>query len=1122
MRPSLEALLDRPVGRGLRLDWEKALYVTLIVLAIVTRLWGLGIRVQSHDESLHTKYSWNLYAGEGFEHTPLMHGPFLFHATALSYFLFGDNDFTARLAVALIGVAVVAFPYLLRRWLGRVAALCAAFLLLISPSIAYYSRYIRHDLPVVLWVLIVIFAMFSYLRDGRDRWLYLMAAGISLSFATKEVAFIYNAIIGVFLIGVLAARSLSWHWGEREELKAIIGVALVATAVGLLTLSLGLLSARGGAEQTVNALPWWALAGGALATVAVVAGLGILGAGSWQQLREDRTLDLVIVLGTLCLPFLSPAVIEFVGLDPVEYVPPTIYYSGAIAALVLVLSAVVGLIWDWRRWSIAAAIHYAIFLVLFTTVFTNGRGIATGLIGSMGYWLAQHGVQRGDQPWYYYGVVVPLYDYLPLLLSVVTGGYLAARAALRFALRIRRASEDGPSATFETDLRRVFVAFLMWWTAMAWIAYSFAGEKMPWLSVHLALPMILLGAWGLGRFLRGIDWQSAMADRMWVVVLLTPPFAMAVITLVAASVSGPFRGSSLAELTVTGRFLGSLVGAAGFGGGLVYVARRRDWRSVGRLMLLVALAVPILLTVRHAWHFCYINYGYPIEHLVYAHSAPAVKETMRQIEELSRRLTGASNTVELAYGADGSWPFHWYLRNYDRAVFYAENPSREQMDVPVVIAGRGEWEAVAPFIANDYTAHTYTYLWWPMEDYKNITWERIRTGLSDPAMRTALWRIWYDRDYSLYDEVTGKTHTLDKWPLRSEYRLYVRRDVLAKMWDQGTLSPEALTDSDPYAENHVTVAASQVFGREGPAEGELQDPRGIAVSQDGSVYVADSGNHRIQLFSADGTFKDTWGFRSVADQETGAALGFNEPWDVALAEDGHVYVADTWNHRIVKLDEEGDVVTWWGRFGQAEPGDGAAGRALFYGPRGVAVAPFAPPGETTDVTAESPLIYVADTGNKRVQVFGADGDFASQWGGGGTEEGQLDEPVGIALGPEGDIYVADTWNRRIQVFSAAGDFLREWPIRGWDSGIPEEKPYLAVDDQGHVYVTDPGRYRVLVFDGQGKYLLSFGEYGQDEQSFSLPQGIAVDVDGSVYVTDAHGGRIMVFDAADLRPLLRSQ
>src|SRR5690606_39940128 len=58
-------------------------------------------RVMSHDESLHTRYSYSLYADGNFQHTPLMHGPILFHVTAFFYFLFGDNDFTARLYPAI-------------------------------------------------------------------------------------------------------------------------------------------------------------------------------------------------------------------------------------------------------------------------------------------------------------------------------------------------------------------------------------------------------------------------------------------------------------------------------------------------------------------------------------------------------------------------------------------------------------------------------------------------------------------------------------------------------------------------------------------------------------------------------------------------------------------------------------------------------------------------------------------------------------------------------------------------------------------------------------------------------------------------------------------------------------
>jgi DNA-binding beta-propeller fold protein YncE len=406
-----------------------------------------------------------------------------------------------------------------------------------------------------------------------------------------------------------------------------------------------------------------------------------------------------------------------------------------------------------------------------------------------------------------------------------------------------------------------------------------------------------------------------------------------------------------------------------------------------------------------------------------------------------------------------------------------------------------------------------------MEDYKGLTWERTRDALNNPRMRAALWRIWYDRDYRLYDEVTGETHTLDEWPLRSEYRLYIRRDVIAQIWDRGTTGPRELEDLEPYSENHLELAARAVFGGQGSGQAQFQSPRGIALGPDGSVYVADAGNHRIQKFSAAGEFIDIWGGRSIAEEEMGAPRGFNEPWDIAVASDASTlsgqgstaYVADTWNHRVQRLDDQGNPITAWGFFGEFGPDDGEVGRGAFYGPRGVAVTPL------TDSEADL-LVYVTDTGNKRVQVFEPNGDFAFQWGGGGAMEGYLDEPVGIAIGFDGDVYVADTWNRRVQVFDRRGGFLRQWPIRGWDSGLPEEKPYLAVDDQDHVYITDPGHYRVLVFDSQGNYLASFGQFGTDNQSFSLPQGIAVAADGTIYVTDAHAHRVLIFDSIDFEEL----
>ena len=142
--------LQSVLARVITLDWEVIVYLVIFLVAIFTRFYGLGDRVMSHDESLHTVYAHNLYEDTSYEHNPMMHGPVLFHMTALSYFLFGVDDFTSRIYVAVFGVIVVMSPMLLRRWLGRAGAISASIMLLVSPLIMYYSRYIRHDIPSIL------------------------------------------------------------------------------------------------------------------------------------------------------------------------------------------------------------------------------------------------------------------------------------------------------------------------------------------------------------------------------------------------------------------------------------------------------------------------------------------------------------------------------------------------------------------------------------------------------------------------------------------------------------------------------------------------------------------------------------------------------------------------------------------------------------------------------------------------------------------------------------------------------------------------------------------------------------------------------------------------------------
>ncbi len=93
------------LGSRIRLDRSLVIFAAIVLLAVLTRFAGLGDRVMSHDETTHVYFSWQLEQGRGYAHDPLSHGPLQFHLLALSYYLFGDNDASARLPAAVSGVA---------------------------------------------------------------------------------------------------------------------------------------------------------------------------------------------------------------------------------------------------------------------------------------------------------------------------------------------------------------------------------------------------------------------------------------------------------------------------------------------------------------------------------------------------------------------------------------------------------------------------------------------------------------------------------------------------------------------------------------------------------------------------------------------------------------------------------------------------------------------------------------------------------------------------------------------------------------------------------------------------------------------------------------------------------
>jgi sugar lactone lactonase YvrE len=628
------------------------------------------------------------------------------------------------------------------------------------------------------------------------------------------------------------------------------------------------------------------------------------------------------------------------------------------------------------------------------------------------------------------------------------------------------------------------------------LAYSIAGEKMPWLTVHITMPMILLSGWSIGYLIDTMDWTIFRSKKGWLMVGLLFIFFPALLSTLRSLFGGnpPFAGKSLDQLSATSEFLISFLLMIACIVGLIYLLKEWSPRLILRGLTLVILGFLAILTARAAFMASYINYDLAKEYLVYAHSAPGDKIALQQITDISRRLTGGLD-MPVAYDNMTTYPFWWYLRNFPNLRYYGETPTRELRDVPVILIGEKNFGKIEAVVGQNYDEFDYIRLWWPNQDYMNLNLERIKNAISNPQMREAIFQIWLNRDYTLYGQVVGQDMSLQNWNPSEKFRLYIRKDVVSQLWDYGSTAATVPVQVDPYEGKQISINADKVIGTIGTEPGQFQNPRDIALAADGSLYVSDTSNNRIQHLAADGSVLQVWG--SFADISKGAAPGgtFYEPWGIAVGLDGSVYVADIWNHRIQKFTADGEFISMWGYFGQADT------PFALWGPRDIAI----------DTNGN---IFVTDTGNKRIVIYDPDGNYVNQFGSVGLETGQFDEPVGIAVDKDGLVYIADTWNQRIQVMvaDASGSYLPliNWEVVGWYGQSMDNKPYLAVDNNGNLFTTDPEGYRVLHFTNTGTFVNYFGDFGTGPNSFNLPIGIISDGSGGIWIADAGNGRVMHF------------
>ena len=1062
--PLAQPAVRRPLSLELRLTWEVVAYASLVIIGAGIRFWDLGARALHHDESLHGFYAYDLFRGNGYVHDPLLHGPFQFFGTAFTFFLSGGaSDYTVRIFPALFGVALIILPFFFRHRLGRLGALLASTLFAFSPTLLYFSRFARNDIYVAAFTLGIVISLWRYIDERRPLFLYLGAALLGLSFATKENTFINVALLLVFLNLWLAADLARQSREHTQEPPSTFPFYFVAY------------------------LPWaW-----------VIAALWPLIGGIRQRLglkERPAATDVLIVLGTLSLPQFAATArlpLESLGfeLDTLSReqwlgVPTVLVLLGATAA--------VGLGWNWRVWLIAAAAFYVPYALLFTSFGTDTSGFASGIWDSLDYWLAQHDVRRGDQPDFYYVMLLPAYEFLALafagpalLYFTLRGGprswLLTAVAALSL-LAFFGADSFSPFlggvvqplaipvaavALYFAVRGSPFERFLVFWTAAAIVGYSWVGEKMPWLSVHTTLPVVILTAYSLGRLL-----SSRPSDVRARLVPYLRPLAAAAFAALAVGL-GVFASDDGTAGTL--RLVAIAIALAAIVGLLMPPGRQR-LAGVAAFAVFGALA---LFSVRSALLASFGHGDFPNEHgdvpremLVYTQTSPEVPDVMDRIE-LVARTSGRGRDLPVVVDNYGgyTWPWAWYLRDYTDVTYddIGEDFSPPQ-DAVLLIARENEGR-VEPILHDYQEPVPYRLRWWFPEAYRGIGRDNLWMAMRDfgeSLARGDTWETWW-RFFRNREHPQG---------LDSVYS--------AAVWSTAYFpliyDPAAAPD----------VEGRLIIGWGGDAPGTFSDPTGLAVDGESNLYVLDSGNGRIQKFSPQGVFLKATGTTGDGEGE------FNQPADLALDAQGNVYVVDTWNHRVQKFDGDLNFIAAWGKPTRdlLNPGDDE-----MWGPRSIA----------TDGQGN---VWVVDTGTHRVRKFSPDGELLGTLGGWGTGPGQFREPVGITFDPAlGHILIADAGNARIQRLSTELHPIVAYPIQEWEDLDPLNKPDLAALPDGRILASDPAHDRILLLDNAGQVVVALSSVGGTPLAF--PHGVAYDADRQfVFVSEGTANHVRRFPLSD--------
>ena len=245
-------------------------------------------------------------------------------------------------------------------------------------------------------------------------------------------------------------------------------------------------------------------------------------------------------------------------------------------------------------------------------------------------------------------------------------------------------------------------------------------------------------------------------------------------------------------------------------------------------------------------------------------------------------------------------------------------------------------------------------------------------------------------------------------------------------------------------------------------------PFDVAIDDNGDVYVAVFGNHSVSVLNETGTNIQTIG--TPGSFGSGQRQFYN-PNAIAIRGDA-IYVAEEYNHRVQKLTKAGNFISTFGTSG--------SGRGQLSTPRGICLD-------------RDGQIFVSEYSNNRVSVFSSDGTFAYHI------TGNLSNPWGVSFGPSGNLHVANYSSHSISVFTPDGTYVTQY-----GSGVIKCPAGIAVNDEGYSFISEwSGSNRLFILNPSHQLIKTI-------QNFSNPAGVALDKEGFVYISDYSNSRVLKY------------